>query len=311
MLDYRPDQGTGFVNLAPAALLNYRRRRLDSADSTRQPGDLRRPVRRARRRRSAEFREYLVSTKAPGERLREVDESSRQLNSAIDRASRFLNLASLASVLLAAVAVAMGARRYAARHIDTVALMKCMGASQGFVLAISIIELTLLAVFAVAVGALLGYLAQVRSRVAAAGSHPHRTAPGIARAAAHRARHRLGHAHRIRAAAVAAIEEHAAGPGAAQERERAAAAIRLELCAGARGAVRDSVELGARHRIGALRSCRRARRGRGAHRWRVTAWCGSRAGCAAAWASPGAMGSPTSRGAAAAAWCKSSPLAWG
>ena len=93
----------------------------------------------------AELREYLVAAKAPGERLREVDESSRQLNSAIDRASRFLNLASLASVLLAAVAVAMGARRYASRHLDAVALMKCMGASQRFVLSISIIELTLLA----------------------------------------------------------------------------------------------------------------------------------------------------------------------
>jgi putative ABC transport system permease protein len=54
----------------------------------------------------------------------------------------------------------MGARRYAARHIDAVALMKCMGAAQGFVLAISIIELTLLALFAVAIGTLLGYLAQ-------------------------------------------------------------------------------------------------------------------------------------------------------
>jgi len=159
VLDYRPDQGTGFVNLAPAALLNY-----DDVASTQliQPGSrvtygalFAGPAAAI-----ADFREFLVSTKAPGERLREVDESSRQLNSAIDRASRFLNLASLASVLLAAVAVAMGARRYAARHIDTVALMKCMGASQAFVLAISIIELTLLAVFAVAIGALLGYLAQ-------------------------------------------------------------------------------------------------------------------------------------------------------
>ncbi len=159
VLDYRPDQGTGFVNLAPAALLNY-----DDVASTRliQPGS--RVTYAALFAGAAEpvnaFREYIVSTKAPGERLREVDESSRQLNSAIDRASRFLNLASLASVLLAAVAVAMGARRYAARHIDTVALMKCMGASQGFVLAISIIELSLLAVFAVAIGAMLGYLAQ-------------------------------------------------------------------------------------------------------------------------------------------------------
>jgi putative ABC transport system permease protein len=159
VLDYRPDQGTGFVNFAPAALLNY-----DDVGSTGliQPGS--RVTYAALFAGSAaaidSFREFIKSTKAPGERLREVDESSRQLNSAIDRASRFLNLASLASVLLAAVAVAMGARRYATRHIDAVALMKCMGASQNFVLAISIIELTLLAVFAVAIGALLGFLGQ-------------------------------------------------------------------------------------------------------------------------------------------------------
>ena len=160
VLDYRPDQGTGFVNLAPAALLNF-----DDLAATQliQPGS--RASYAALFAGSpaaiAAFREYLVAAKAPGERLRDVEESSRQLNSAVDRASRFLNLASLASVLLAAVAVVMGARRYASRHIDAVALMKCMGAAQGFVLSISIIELALLALFAVAVGTLLGYLAQV------------------------------------------------------------------------------------------------------------------------------------------------------
>ncbi len=160
VLDYRPDQGTGFVNLAPAALLNYA-----DVEATQliQPGSRATYAALFAGAASAvaEFRDYVIATKAPGERLREVDESSRQLNSAIDRASRFLNLASLASVLLAAVAVAMGARRYASRHIDSVALMKCMGASQRFVLAISLIELTLLALSAVAAGALLGYLAQL------------------------------------------------------------------------------------------------------------------------------------------------------
>jgi putative ABC transport system permease protein len=159
VLDYRPDQGTGFVNLAPAALLNY-----DDIASTQLVQEGSRATYAALFAGSpaavADFREFLSQSKAPGERLRDVEESSRQLNSAIDRASRFLNLASLASVLLSAVAVAMGARRYAARHIDAVALMKCMGAAQGFVLAISIIELTLLALFAVAIGTLLGYLAQ-------------------------------------------------------------------------------------------------------------------------------------------------------
>lgn len=159
VLDYRPDQGTGFVNLAPAAMINYA-----AIGDTQliQPGSrvTYAALFAGAAPAVAEFREFLLANKARGERLREVDESSRQLNSAIDRASRFLNLASLASVLLSAVAVAMGARRYASRHIDTVALMKCMGASQGFVLGISLIELSLLALSAVALGAALGYLAQ-------------------------------------------------------------------------------------------------------------------------------------------------------
>ena len=160
VLDYRPDQGTGFVNLAPAVLLNYQDL---AATQLIQPGS--RATYAAlfagEAAAVAQFHDYVIATKGASERLREVDESSRQLNSAVDRASRFLNLASLASVLLAAVAVAMGARRYASRNVDSVALMKCMGASQRFVLAISIIELTLLALSAVAAGAVLGYAAQL------------------------------------------------------------------------------------------------------------------------------------------------------
>ena len=159
ILDYRPDQGSGFVNLAPAVLVN-----LADIDATQliQPGSrvtyagLFAGVPGA----VTGFREWLKSTKKPGERIEELDESSRQLNSAIERSSRFLNLASLASVLLAAVAVAMGARRYVSRHIDSVALMKCMGASQRFILGISLVELTLIGMAAVLLGSVLGYVAQ-------------------------------------------------------------------------------------------------------------------------------------------------------
>jgi putative ABC transport system permease protein len=159
VLDYRPDQGGGFVNLAPAALIDY-----DDVAATQliQPGSrvnyyalFAGPSASV-----TEFRQFLEDNKRAGERIQDVQDSSRQLSSAIDRAVRFLNLASLASVLLSAVAVVMGARRYAIRHIDTVALMKCMGASQRFVLSISVIELTLLASIAVLCGAVLGYSAQ-------------------------------------------------------------------------------------------------------------------------------------------------------
>jgi putative ABC transport system permease protein len=159
VLDYRPDQGTGFVSLAPAVLMN-----MADIDATQliQPGSrvTYAALFAGTPSSVASFRDWLTAHKGAGERLREVDDSSRQLNSAIDRASRFLSLAGLASVLLGAVAVAMGARRYAARHIDAVALMKCMGAAQSFVLAVSVLELALLALAAVGVGALLGFLAQ-------------------------------------------------------------------------------------------------------------------------------------------------------
>jgi putative ABC transport system permease protein len=160
VLDYRPDQGGGFANLAPAALINY-----DDLDATQliQPGSRANyyALFAGNTDTVADFRGYLKQAKTPAERIDDVAGSSRQLSSAIDRATRFLNLASLAAVLLAAIAVAMGARRYAARHIDTVALMKCMGASQNFVLWVSLVELTLLALFAVVIGSAFGYLGQL------------------------------------------------------------------------------------------------------------------------------------------------------
>jgi len=122
-----------------------------------------------------------------------------------------------------------------------------MGASQGFVLAISIIELTLLAVFAVAIGALLGYLAQSGLAWLLRDLIRTELARGVARAAAHRARHGVGHAHRLRFAAAAAMKST---PPARVLRKSVSApppALRVELLAGARGLVRDSVELGARH----------------------------------------------------------------
>ena len=160
VLDYRPDQGGGYVNLAPSVLINYEDL---AATQLIQPGSRVNyyALFAGRTAAVADFRAYLKDAKTPSERIDDVAGSSRQLSAAIDRATRFLNLASLASVLLAAIAVAMGARRYASRHIDTVALMKCMGASQNFVLWVSLVELSLLALFAVLIGSALGYVGQL------------------------------------------------------------------------------------------------------------------------------------------------------
>ena len=73
-------------------------------------------------------------TSSARERLRDITDASPQIENAVDRAGRFLSLASLVSVLLCAIAVAMSARHYVDRHLDAVALLKTLGATRAFTL---------------------------------------------------------------------------------------------------------------------------------------------------------------------------------
>jgi putative ABC transport system permease protein len=159
VLDYRPDQGAGFSDLSATLMIN-----LADVPATEliQPGSrVSRAVLFAGDPADvAELRAWLASSKQPGERLQAIADASPQIRASSDRAGRFLSLASLVSVLLSAIAVAMAARRYAARHLDNVALMKCMGASQGFVLRQTVTQLVVIAVLVTIAGTLLGFLAQ-------------------------------------------------------------------------------------------------------------------------------------------------------
>jgi putative ABC transport system permease protein len=159
VLDYRPDQGAGFADLSTTLLIN-----MADVPATEliQPGSrVSRAVLFAGDPGKIDaFRAYLEARKGRGERLEAVADSSPQIRSSSDRAGRFLSLASMVSVLLSAIAVAMAARRYARRHLDNVALMKCMGASQGFVLRQTLLQLVVIAVLVSVAGTGVGYLAQ-------------------------------------------------------------------------------------------------------------------------------------------------------
>ena len=65
-----------------------------------------------------------------GQRLETIQDARPEIRSALDRAGRFLGLAALVSVVLAAVAVAMAARRHSERHLSGSAVMRCLGAQQ-------------------------------------------------------------------------------------------------------------------------------------------------------------------------------------
>jgi putative ABC transport system permease protein len=106
------------------------------------------------------FKAWLSASKQRGERLRDISDASPQVRNAVDRAGRFLSLASLVSVLLCAIAVAMAARRYVHRHLDTVALLKTLGATRAFTLGLAVLQLLALALLAALAGSTVGFLAQ-------------------------------------------------------------------------------------------------------------------------------------------------------
>ena len=159
VLDFRPDQGWQFVDLAPTLLIN-----MDDLGSTDliQPGSRvsYRMLFAGSRNDIDSFKPQLEEVLAAGEQLSDIEDTNPQIRSAMDRSGRFLNLASLVSVLLAAVAVAMAARRYAMRHRDRIALLKCLGAQQAFILRLNLLQLVMLTVMGAVAGTFLGYFAQ-------------------------------------------------------------------------------------------------------------------------------------------------------
>ena len=129
-------------DLAATLLINVADLAGDEADPARQPREPRRAVRRRPRRDVAAFQRVARGAQAAAASgCRRSPTRARRSARRSDRAGRFLSLASLVACCSSAVAVAMAARRYAQRHLDSVALMKCMGASQRFVLRQTLLQL--------------------------------------------------------------------------------------------------------------------------------------------------------------------------
>ncbi len=95
-----------------------------------------------------------------GLRMETASDARPEIRSALDRAGRFLGLAALVSVVLAAVAVAMAARRHSERNLQAAAVMRCLGASQRTLVAIHVGELVLLGLLACGIGIGIAFLLQ-------------------------------------------------------------------------------------------------------------------------------------------------------
>ena len=81
-----------------------------------------------------------------------------RLERTLQRAESFLGFASLAILMLAGIAIAMVANRYAEHHFDHAAMLRCFGCKQNDVLKIYGYNLLLIGLSTSIIGGLLGYI---------------------------------------------------------------------------------------------------------------------------------------------------------
>jgi putative ABC transport system permease protein len=160
VLVHEPDRGAGFMNFAPRVLMNH-----DDLAAT----ALIQPASRVTWRYAvvgsdAAAKSFLAwadaESKQPevrGVRVESLEAGRPEMRQTLDRAAKFLNLVALLAALLSAVAVALAARAFAARHLDDCAMLRVLGLSQRHIALSYTAEFVWVGSFASVLGLALGY----------------------------------------------------------------------------------------------------------------------------------------------------------
>ena len=154
-----PDQGASFIQLAPRVML---------AEADLAATGLISPASRVQYtalfagtpQAVEDLRRQLEAEGGPAIGVRDTRNARPELETALERAERFLGLAALVSTLLAGIAIAVAARGLAEREAESVAVARCLGARRRDLLSVFVLRLMLIAVFSGLVGAAIGYLVQ-------------------------------------------------------------------------------------------------------------------------------------------------------
>ena len=159
-----PDRGAGFISFSPRAMIN-------TADVA--ATNLIQPASRTNYRfavagddkavadfvkwANAEIKKPFEQSGIRGVRLESLESGSPEMKQTLDRAEKFLNLVALLAALLSAVAVAIVARGFAAKHLDDCAMLRVLGQPQRTIAAAYGFEFVLAGLFASALGVAIGF----------------------------------------------------------------------------------------------------------------------------------------------------------
>ncbi len=159
ILSYEPDKRGDLYSLSPRVMINHQ-----DLTATRviQPGSHVHYFFQFTGSTQAllQFKRWVKPHLNPSQRLMDIHEDRPELGSALKRAERYLGLSSIIVVLISGVAIAMTSRRYAERHFNTTAILRCLGLTQSRILILYISQFLLIGLLASLAGGVFGWLAQ-------------------------------------------------------------------------------------------------------------------------------------------------------
>jgi putative ABC transport system permease protein len=161
VLTNEPDRIAAGIGFGPRVLISDAALR---ATGLVQPGSLVRWLYRLRLPAAASSDAAVAAVKRDAEanfpdagwEIRTRDKASPQLERSVERFTQFLALVALATLLVGGVGVANAVAAHLARKRDSIATLKAIGASGGTVFAVFCVEIIVVALFAAAIGAVLG-----------------------------------------------------------------------------------------------------------------------------------------------------------
>ena len=157
IIKQEPEVSGSFLNLGPKLTMN-----LADLPATQliQPGTRARFRLLIAGRDIARYRSWAEPYIGAGQRIETIRDLRPEVKDTLERAEKFLGLAALVAVILAAVAVALATGRYLRRHLDACAMMRCLGAPQRQILTLYVVQFLLLGLLASLLGCLLALLGQ-------------------------------------------------------------------------------------------------------------------------------------------------------
>lgn len=158
ILVFEPDRGGSFVSLTPRLLMNQAD--LESSQLI-QPGSRVRYITLFADGDIEGFQAYVEPELDISQRLNGVVDGRPEVGNALTRATTYLSLAGLLTVLLSGAAIAMTANRWASDHVPDSALFRTFGLSGRETFKIFATELVVLGGVASSVGIIVGYFLQI------------------------------------------------------------------------------------------------------------------------------------------------------